>query len=493
MLPQLRRAFWLGALALISIGLTVTLVYWVNQRSVAALLEILSLLGILAWLSRRTLRQAKQLEATRAIADSAKSEHEEAQSLLDFCLNSSPVGFALHDRSMRFVRINEAGAAMSGLPAASHVGKTLEEVMPSDFVDAIEPILRRVLATGEAVPNIPIASTNLVDPMRERHYLASFFPVELSRGSTGVGSVILETTQYRQLEEQLLQARKMEAVGRLAGGVAHDFNNILTAIKSYSELLLADAEPGSQQSDDLLEITRAADRASALTRQLLAFSRQQQVLQPRLVNLNATVDGMRNMLKRLLFESVRINIRLARDLWMVTADPAELERVIMNFVLNARDAMPDGGQLILETSNVEIDEEYASSHAYTTPGPYVMLAVTDTGAGMSKEVRERLFEPFFTTKEKGKGTGLGLASVYGIIKQSGGFVRVDSEPERGTTFKVYIPRAEEAREGEGTDDSAAQPPRGQRDNSGRPGRRGGAQRRDADSQAERIAGPRGDP
>ena len=382
-----------------------------------------------------------RLEATQNVASAAQSQHQEAQWLLDFVLNSSPVGFSLHDRHLRIVRVNSAMAAMNGLPAQAHTGKSIDEVSSDDVADAMEPVMKRVLTTGEPVLNVPISASG-PEPAGERHFLCSFFPVKLSGGNTGVGAVVLETTQYRQLEEQLLQAQKMEAVGRLAGGVAHDFNNMLTAIKSYSELVISDMVPGSSQTADMHEIIKAADKATALTRQLLAFSRQQ-VLRPQKVDLNATVEGLRKMLKRLTAGSIEISCSLAPGLWSVTADPTELERVITNLVLNARDAMPDGGQLIVETSNVQIDEQYASTHADIAPGPYVLLAITDTGAGMSREVKERLFEPFFTTKEKGKGTGLGLSSAYGIVKQSGGFVWVYSEPGQGTTFKIYLPRAEE--------------------------------------------------
>ena len=384
----------------------------------------------------------KWLEATQSAASTAQSQHQEAQGLLDFVLNSSPVGFSLHDSRLTIVRVNEAMGAMNGLPASAHTGKAIDDVSGDDLADAIEPVMKRVLSTGEPVINVPIAVPSNSELASERHFLYSFFPVKLAGGNSGVGAVVIETTQYRQLEEQLLQAQKMEAVGRLAGGVAHDFNNMLTAIKSYSELVLSDMVPGSSATADMREIIKAADKATALTRQLLAFSRQQ-VLRPQKVDLNATVEGLQKMVERLTAGRIQLSCKLAPKLWTVAADPTELERVIMNLVLNARDAMPDGGQLIIETSNVEIDEEYAGTHADTSPGPYVMLAITDTGVGMSRETKERLFEPFFTTKEKGKGTGLGLSSAYGIVKQSGGFVWVYSEPGQGTTFKIYLPRAEE--------------------------------------------------
>ncbi|MGH9421702.1 MAG: ATP-binding protein, partial [Thermoanaerobaculia bacterium] len=249
-------------------------------------------------------------------------------------------------------------------------------------------------------------------------------------------------SKHQEMQSQLLQSQKMEAVGRLAGGVAHDFNNMLTAIMSYSELILAELPPGSTVREDMLEVVKAATKAAALTRKLLAFSRQQ-VLRPSVVDLNASIDALCKMMKRMLGDEIEVCTRFAPGLWSVTADQTEIERVMMNLVLNARDAMPDGGRLDIETSNVVVDEEYASTHADTKAGDYVMIAVTDSGDGMTREVREKVFDPFFTTKEKGKGTGLGLPSVYGIVKQSGGFVWVYSEVGHGTTFKIYLPKSEE--------------------------------------------------
>ncbi|HLM68654.1 MAG TPA: PAS domain S-box protein, partial [Longimicrobium sp.] len=234
----------------------------------------------------------------------------------------------------------------------------------------------------------------------------------------------------RKSEQQLLQVQKMEAVGRLAGGVAHDFNNLLTAIRGNAELLLADIPPDSQSREDVEEIRRAADRAAALTRQLLAFSRRQ-VLQPRLLDLNQSVAEMQRMLRRLLGEDVELATRLDPALRRVRADPAQVEQVILNLVVNARDAMPGGGVVMVCTSNMELGDELRRRFAYVVPGQYVMLEVGDTGHGMDATTLEMAFEPFFTTKPTGKGTGLGLSMVYGIVKQSGGYVWIDSEPERG--------------------------------------------------------------
>jgi len=271
--------------------------------------------------------------------------------------------------------------------------------------------------------------------------------------------IMVDITERKLLETQLQQSRKMEAVGRLAGGIAHDFNNLLTIITGYTELALSRSSAFPEIRGDIERIENAASRAAALVRQLLAFSRKQ-VLQPKTLNLNEVVLNLDKLLRRLMHENIEMLTRTPENVGKVKADPAQLEQVIMNLVVNARDAMPNGGRLVVETSNVELDSAYAEDHITVKPGRYVMIAVSDTGVGMDQNTVAHIFEPFYTTKDSGHGTGLGLSTVYGIVKQSGGYIWVYSEPGKGSTFKVYLPRVDDAADEPAVPQTAPQAERG---------------------------------
>jgi signal transduction histidine kinase/ActR/RegA family two-component response regulator len=381
------------------------------------------------------LSNAELVEAARD-AKAARTDSALAESLLTEVLSRAPVGIAVFDQELRYVRLNAALAEINSVPLNAHIGRRPREIAPV-LGELAEGVLARVLETGETVANQRLSGTLAGGT---KHWLASYFPIPGPDGErVGVGAIVLDTTAQYELEAQFLQAQKMEAVGRLAGGVAHDFNNLLTVISSYADLLVEDLDPTDARREDLNEIRGASDRASALTRQLLAFSRKQ-VLQPKTLSLNAVVDGVEKMLGRLIGADVDLTTVCAPDLGMVNADPGQLEQVIVNLVVNARDAMPGGGRITIETANVELSGTDAGRRISVPPGSYVMLAVSDTGHGMDPDVLEHLFEPFFTTKPQGQGTGLGLSTVFGIVRQSGGDVWVYSEVGHGTTFKVYLPR-----------------------------------------------------
>jgi PAS domain S-box-containing protein len=328
-------------------------------------------------------------------------------------------------------------------------GYPREEVFGADWIDRFIPEANR--------PNMRGVFRDLIEQLLHPHYQNSILTrtgaermiswhntvVRDAQGRpTGTLSIGEDITEHAQLEAQLRQSQKMEAVGRLAGGVAHDFNNLLTVILGTTDLMLFDTPATDPRHAELGEIRSAGERAAGLTRQLLALSRQQ-VLEVRVVDLNDLIQNVERLLRRVIGEDVHLRTLPGVGLGAVRADPGQIEQVILNLAINSRDAMPDGGTITIETANVELDETYAATHSPVEPGPYAMLAVSDTGIGMSAATRAQIFEPFFTTKPMGKGTGLGLATVHGIVNQSGGHIWVYSEPGQGTTFKIYLPRVDE--------------------------------------------------
>ena len=331
--------------------------------------------------------------------------------------------------SQRFLEVNAAAAALYGYSVDDFRTMTLADVqLPEDARRFVEE-LTQPARTTPGIWRHHTKSSRLIEVEIAVH--------EIQYGGRKAHlAVLLDITGRRQLEEQLRQAQRMEAVGMLAGGVAHDFNNLLTIIAGYSELILRNLGPNDPNRHSAEQIMKAGERAAALTRQLLAFSRRQ-VLQPRVLELNKLVTSLGTMLRRLIGEDVELRLALSSDLGRVSADPGQIEQVLMNLAVNARDAMPTGGILTIETSNRELGDDYSARHVAVKPGPHVQLAVSDTGTGMDAATKAHLFEPFFTTKEA--GTGLGLSTVFGIIKQSGGSVEVYSEPGCGTSVKVYLP------------------------------------------------------
>ena len=380
----------------------------------------------------------------RRVAEALREIEERFRQVYD----EAPVGYHELDREGRIIRVNRRELEMLGYTEEELLGRpvwkfVVEEEMTRQvimakiagdvsFHETFERTYRRKDGT-----TLPVLIEDRVIPDEKGRI-------------TGIRSMIEDITERRRAEEalrkseeQLRQWQRVEAIGRLAGGVAHDFNNLLMTIKGCSELLLGELDPRDSRREEVEEIRKAAERATALTRQLLAFGRRQ-VLQPQVLDLNEVVANMDRMLQRLIGEDIQLLTVLDPELWPVKVDPGQIEQVIMNLAVNARDAMRGGGKLTIETANVVLDENYARRHVSVKPGPCVMLAVTDNGCGMDKETQSHLFEPFFTTKAKGEGTGLGLSTVYGIVKQSGGNIWAYSESGLGTTFKIYLPRVEEA-------------------------------------------------
>jgi two-component system, cell cycle sensor histidine kinase and response regulator CckA len=373
---------------------------------------------------------------------------EQSESRLRHVVEASPTGILLVDDSGSIVLVNQSVEAMFGYDRSELLGRPVELLVPAS--SRPDHAAQRAAFSGDGRAHRMGVGRELLGLRRD----GSTVPLEigLSHFDLTQGPVILATltdaTERRALEGRLNQAAKMEAIGRLAGGIAHDFNNLLGVITGYGELAKRGLPLDHPIQARLDQMMKAAGRAADLTRQMLAFSRKQ-VLHSRPLNLNVLIEDTRPILARLIGEDVEIVVRLAADLGTVMGDPTQIDQVLMNLAVNARDAMPKGGTLTIETGNVELDLEYVRRHVAGVPGAYVMLAVSDTGTGMDETTRSHIFEPFFTTKAEGEGTGLGLATVYGIVKQSGGFVWVYSEPDCGATFKIYLPRVKGAAQNEG--------------------------------------------
>lgn len=348
--------------------------------------------------------------------------------------------FLLEGRTLTVLEVNRAGLDLTGLRHVELVGRPFSEACPG-LAGQCSALPEKGSMFGATLQ--PCCEFDFVRP-DGRHVACESTTSVLHHPDHPLLQVsVRDVSERKHLEAQLFQAQKMEAVGRLAGGVAHDFNNILTIIIGHTELLSCSMTERGRLAESVQEIEVAAKRAASLTQQLLAFSRKQ-VLQPKVLNLNDVVTGMEKMTRRLVGEDIELRTVLTKSPGRITADPGQIEQIVMNLAVNARDAMPRGGQISIETDNVRLDQKDADGNCELEAGDYVMLAITDTGIGMTESVKAHLFEPFFTTKGPGKGTGLGLATCYGIVRQSGGDIRVYSEPDRGTTFRIYFPQTDHA-------------------------------------------------
>lgn len=378
----------------------------------------------------------------RDVTERRNAEHELSRSeerYRDIVENAHDIIYT-HDLLGNYTSVNNAGEQITGYSREEALSMNILEIVAPEFIEKAREMIRRKL-TGES-----LTAYELEIIAKDGHRIAIEVNSKLVFQDglpVGVQGIARDVTKRKQLEEQLRQSQKMEAIGRLAGGIAHDFNNLLTAITGYSEISMKPLRDEDPLLSNLQEIKKAGDRAASLTRQLLAFSRKQ-VLQPKLLDLNSVVVDMERMLRRLIGADIDLCTALDPKVSSIKADPGQIEQIIMNLAVNARDAMPKGGKLTIETRNVFLDEEYARRHIAVTPGPFVMLAVSDSGAGIDSEIQTRIFDPFFTTKAVGEGTGLGLSTVYGIVKQSGGNIWVYSEVGAGTTFKIYLPSTDES-------------------------------------------------
>jgi PAS domain S-box-containing protein len=364
----------------------------------------------------------------KKLHESIKESNERYHSLFNDALDM----IHILDDDGRIIDANPAEMATLGYTAEEFIGKHLLDITHPNYKDTTQSYFQKVL-DGE---NVEIYETALLTKTGETIHV-EVNAVPKIAGSQGTREVLRNITERKKLERQLLHAQKMEAIGTLAGGVAHDFNNMLGVILGHTELILTEMKPEDSNYENLEEVLNAAQRSADLTRQLLAFARKQ-TIEPMVLDLNDTVDGMLKMLKRLIGEDIELIWRPEANIWPVKMDPAQLDQILANLCVNARDAIPDVGRVAIETENIMLDQAYCTDHFGFEPGRYVMLAVSDSGCGIDKEIVDKIFEPFFTTKKSGKGSGLGLSTVYGIVKQNRGFINVYSEPGQGTSFKIYI-------------------------------------------------------
>ncbi len=379
-----------------------------------------------------------ETQQARSAAEAALAEHDRVNAFLSSSLTSSPIGFAFLTTDLRYVRVNATLAASRNTTPEAFAGRTVMEMASTPAAgETAVANLTQVIKLGTPVLDSVMIGT---DRGEERRYVINYFPIRnAALALIGAGMVVTDTTDHARLEDQFRQSQKMEALGRLASGVAHDFRNLLTVIRSYCDLVMLETPESDPRRKELMEIRAAADRAALLARQLLAFGKPQPLLAVEL-DVNEALRGVQAMLTHIAPAGIAVDLRLAADLGKVLVDPSHIEQVLMNLAINAIDAMPQGGHLTFETADIALDDLYTRSHQGVTPGDYVMLSVSDTGIGMDAATLARIYEPFFTTKPPGQGTGLGLATVYGIVTQNGGHSWVYSELGAGTTFKIYFPR-----------------------------------------------------
>ncbi len=414
--------------------------YSVQRRSLLFPLIVIALVAV-SWipLLRRLRMWHSKIAETNKVLTLQKTKLERltraSQTSVDSLIHNSGDAIVIIDDAGKTRSVNAAAEKLFGRKASEIVGKDFGYSVPAEEIMEIQ-IMR---AGGK--PSFGEMKMNYLE----------------WKGRSCRLAIIRDITERKLLQAQLFQSQKMDAVGKLAGGIAHDFNNLLTVINGFSLVAIQQTQEGHPAREALTEILSSGQRAEALTRQLLAFSRRQ-IISPRAADLNVLIRNSEKMLRRLIGEDIELSVIEAKELGVVNVDPSQVEQVIMNMAVNARDAMmPKGGKLLLQTSNTHLDQAYVRQHSYTVSGDYVMLAVSDTGCGIAPEVRAHIFEPFFTTKEQGKGTGLGLATCYGIVKQNGGHIEVYSEVGRGTVFKIYFPRSDKSLEASVTENALPEP------------------------------------